>query len=856
MNHAVSDSQLNIKRSSILRIIEDAFAACNKQVVNLYGESGRGKSFICRHLYENWSSIQLTSVLIDFDQSEYTSIPGVIGGIIANLGAECFHATIELLNDYVKSVDASKTETLSRCVDMFIEDINHIISRERILFIFDTFEALPSAIQNNEFRSIISRFGNNAMVVISGVDEISWLEVSKRIFVDGFNTREITEYFIARDRRLKKLFKGSGELNATEIHLKTNSGHPILCGLLADYIIQHGNADTEFTEELLGVLFAEESDLFYGQLISWIGELPNELKTAIRITAYFNSGMTPQMLGAISELPYNECVGSLRKMCDFSFVKSSNEGNRIMMHKIAADMIKRMFPYENAELQEYAVRAEKVYTDMLDKDSHRSEAYREQSSLRTERAMCIIKYCDFKSAVKMFDEELLVGLLTFDYSFISQLTSAIAKWVLETDDARWRFLLDLAEGEILLNRYYATKALVIANELKAVELCEDCMLAAMVDSFYGRCFVNPGAITDSVELGRAIASLNNCLSVLEQNRFKARTVKTAFWLGVAYMRNGQNDNAQDMFEYAKNHCSNNIQLITIIMEQSKMLRLQQDVDAANNVMQSYREILFDGIPQKNKGKYYYYKGNIERDLGNYESAKIWYDMAFTELEKHDDDFTLCELNLDYGWLEFLWKEKYDKQKVLDYIMAGKKIAEEYNFGTEYSEVHHMLYELYHEEGKDSDAYRELDMALQDAYKYSNMYMIMDCLNHKALMHYELSDFDKVHDIIVEMNRLQDNGCKIRVFTGRAMLIQGDIYYDNSEYDRALREYLEGFMIIALYGNSFSNVELFGSLFAAREEKIACCKSRNALAQKTINAFKSRWIDSGVKNEFIKVINKI
>ena len=128
-------------------------------------------------------------------------------------------------------------------------------------------------------------------------------------------------------------------------------------------------------------------------------------------------------------------------------------------------------------------------------------------------------------------------------------------------------------------------------------------------------------------------------------------------------------------------------------------------------------------------------------------------------------------------------------------------------------------------------------------------MILDCLNHKAQMYYEKGDYDKIQSVLDEMQRILENGCRIRVFNGRAMLVKADVHYLRKEYQDALQQYLEGFLIVALYGNSYSNVELFGELVEKRKEKMTSCLQHVVQRDAIIEAFKTKWMESNISEEF-------
>ena len=78
-----------------------------------------------------------------------------------------------------------------------------------------------------------------------------------------------------------------------------------------------------------------------------------------------------------------------------------------------------------------------------------------------------------------------------------------------------------------------------------------------------------------------------------------------------------------------------------------MIRLQQDLHEALVPLQKC-DVLIENI-KKNKGKYFYYKGNIYRDLDDIAGATYYYSKAFDELsyelalQEYFDGFVIVAL---------------------------------------------------------------------------------------------------------------------------------------------------------------------------------------------------------------------
>ena len=67
MEYAEKNSSYEIQRAGLLAHIQSLFVGNSKKVVNIYGTSGIGKTYLCRTLYQFFSTKSYGTVLIDFD---------------------------------------------------------------------------------------------------------------------------------------------------------------------------------------------------------------------------------------------------------------------------------------------------------------------------------------------------------------------------------------------------------------------------------------------------------------------------------------------------------------------------------------------------------------------------------------------------------------------------------------------------------------------------------------------------------------------------------------------------------------------------------------------------------------------
>lgn len=863
---ARTDRINQIERKTIVRSICTCFekGEHHKVVFSLYGNSGVGKSYICKAIYSNDLIVpEKHKVLVDLNQIVNNNLPGIIQVITTQFGMGHFAGTQIQLDKYFKSVDASKTECLAKCVNIFIEELNlYADSCSGILLIFDTFEALSVNTRNSGFKQILELTNNNVNFLIAGIVKVDDFCDCITYRVSGFNEDEIKEYLISRNAKMKTIFRKHGTLLASQIRKYTDDGNPILCGLVSDWLLHCQDLNSQ-VDYLLG--FNETS---HRHLVHWIGDLNSNLSTAMRLTAFFNDRMTSELLSSLSGMDDLQSRDCLLEMTDFSFVKLFSEEYdsepQMVLHDVVAQLIRDCFPFSDEELCSFAEKAVAVYEKMIFEDRNNSEAFKLEQSLRVEKVMCMVRNGQYDNALVIFDNEILDGIDIFDYSFVNQLISEVERYlkhislkaVDKEDTEKWEYVLQIAKAEVELSKYHAQDAVTIYEELKKKSLYKIALYKALADDMFARALVNPCTVDCGVTSMDAIKILNCAINKIGESQLIRRLVKAYYWLGNAYVRNGHNEKAQIAYEYALAKSQTDIQKVMILLDMSKMVRLQQDVNKALEPLRKC-DVLMETM-KKNKGKYYYYKGNIYRDLDDIETATIYYNKAFSELADGDDNFTLCELNFDFAWLQYIRDdiEEIDIEMVQKYLDVGWGYAEKYHFGTEYSEYHHILYEILNYLEDYQSAYQHLDKAIDFAYQYSNIYMILDCLNHRAQQYYLEGKFDEIPAVIQEMEKIEKSGCKIRVFRGRAKLIQADTFYDRGDYECALQEYFDGFVIVALYGNSRTNVELFEDLYTkkgnsnlSRKEKIIECLCQISEPDKYRRKFRSAWGRKNISYEY-------
>jgi len=830
-----------------------------KKIYNLFGESGIGKSYICRYLYddENFATGYLKHI-IDFNSQTTRSMINLIEFVAESILIErnAYKKTYELLDKYYKSVDSSKPVFFRDLFDSFIEETNKIAQDTPILIILDTVEVVCNSAEWEKIKRFIFETSNNVCFLCSGIDS---LDFSERVAVKGellgFDSTEISDYFSIRVPKLRKELKKRSSFLPEKIQRFTKNGHPILCSLLADWLI-------EFPSQVNYVL-DNTREISERMIISeWFKKNPqddtSQVSEVLKLLAYFTKRMNPYILSKLLDLDDSTSSSLIKKIGNYSFVKYFPEDENIILHDAVVELIREY--NKISDVSPYYHKIVAIYKTLI-LESRTEISSTVSSYLQIELIYYHMRFTDVESAIEFYEQEFLFCLDTFDFSMCNILLAMICDNPFFSNESRWAFSYQVAKADLLLAEFQPQEAILLYEKLKSNECYSLPQYKAKADEIYARSIMNPCTVP-KLKPATAIDIFIACISIYEKEEdasFRLRLVRSWLFLGMAYVRIGNSEKANHAFENAEEHSTTNLQSIAILLEKSKMLRLQQNVNASLTPLVKCARY-FDDF-KINKGKYFYYLGNIMRDLNEFEEAEKIYKDALDELVYGIDDFTLAELYFDYSWMEYLRSEHVNFDKVYDLLEKGWKLVKSKKFGVEYSEYFHIKYEIERDQGNLDKAHEYLDVALDYSKEYSNIYMLLDCLNHKVQQAFIERDYDQIPIILEEMDEVEKTGCGIKVFRGRAKLVQGDVYYQQRKFEEAFIEWKDGFCIVALYGNSRTNVELFDDLFRnkaygelSRKEKMKSIISR--LSKPTKSQLKRYWTRMRVTEQFDYFIDEL
>jgi tetratricopeptide (TPR) repeat protein len=329
-----------------------------------------------------------------------------------------------------------------------------------------------------------------------------------------------------------------------------------------------------------------------------------------------------------------------------------------------------------------------------------------------------------------------------------------------------------------------------------------------------KCVTSPAATS-----GREIFSVSAALEATLEDSLQLKgdhclTEEIRLELGHAYRLAARYEDALRCFADTEKHASNAAVRIRSIEEQGQLYRHMQDLPTAE-AFQARAALMRVDSDQKISGHGLFCLATLRRDQNDFLSADRLYGKALSLALDECDDYLVCNIKGDMAWMKFLDGDLAASRELLG---EYERLARFYNFSRELAECWHMRFHLEAEAQNWPAAYRNLDTALQLANDFGNVVMQLDCLMHKVQQAVREERVDDADAIIAEMSRIEDCGCGIRVFRGRARIYQGDGFYTaRRERDSGLA-WREGFEIVALHGQSRSNVELLSNLIAERRDR--------------------------------------
>lgn len=806
------------------------------RAVMLHGIGGIGKTKLTTELVRRLRQQDIFSTsVIDVKESKNRTLLSLLRTLADEIAPSLFSEFLDFVQRYEESGDADRNKYHRLAVEAFLRGMKTATTDSPVVIALDTLESIQGTRFLETVLSLLPQFGGKCGFILAGRHDLPLSpQMPKTAFkVSGFLARDI-------ELMARRMFtiRGTTCVLAASVFdrlLRATQGKPILCGLAIDWLLE--NPDQ--TEYIVGL----PTDTFEREIILCLKGLDRGEADFIELMAVAVKRFDVGLAAVLSGKSEAECAETFKRLKRFSFVRELPGECLIALHDEVVRLINDNYvPQKTRDLLDGILR---YYDTQM---SHANACTTRHNGLLAE-SLYYRMLADRQMGLQYFDTVAHSALESFDHDLCTLLLNEMAVFSNSNDARR---LTELCKAELLLAQYKPMDAKRVLDGLSIeTEVKGNDEFSARVFEGYGNTIINACTIVGA-DLFQAVDYLKRSRDIYVANGDETRLAQCLLALGKAYVYIGRHVDAENAFREALQHSKargSHKLSAKILDEMGKMYRLQQSVEQSLAPLEESHRIRTEHKDEKNLGVYYYYLANTYRDLDRFEDADRFYEVAERCLADVDDSFRLCELYCDMSWRRCLSGD-YNLGEQL--VEKAWDLAQGHGFGTEYSEYFHIRYEIAIGRGETSRAYEFLDQALQYARKFSNIYIILDCLNHSAQKAYAQGTVALIPEIITEMKRYEGLGCGIKVFTGRAIVVQGDVHYDKQEYDSAFLCWKEGLTTIALYGNSRSNMELFDDILAARRDKLG--QALKSLGEQTRRAFADHWQREGLSQHFPQVLD--
>ncbi len=810
--------------------------------LSVVGKSGIGKTRLLEWArnYATLNNIFVTPVL-DLGTTENRSKLSLLIKIADSLSdnSGTFNAFFNAVKEYEIAKDIEKNYRFEILQDVFIKSLGEFSKNSTTLILLDTFETTQNQGGNFPLSEIIPKFTGNIGIILAGRNTIEIaLENKFELLLKPFNIEEVRE--LARG-----IYSARGcdfDLDdgiIYRIHSRA-LGHPILVTLAIEWMLENFIPD-----ELLAT-----NQLFEQSLVQFLPKLrdrqeSNAILTMATADRRFDEDVA-RILMKSDEV--NELFSNLLR---FSFIKHrvDNGKNVFSLHDEMRRLINRYVDFSGQfkdELRKSLVK--EFYYPRISL----SKTKLERQTLVTE----LIHYLSFfntQQAITLFNTELQKSISEYEFDYADLLLREISSTFSEIEDTHPYYItreykdwIEIGKAELYNKKYKPQDAKTILDGLYLRVASFTPEMKYRLYSNIGAAMINPSTTLEA-NLFDAIYYWQLALEESKSDALRHFRGEVLYHLAGTHVLVGQHDDALRIFDDALDFARKNQDKVLeakILNELGKLYRIRMEPNLAKDPIEESMAIRKAIGDEKNLGINYYYLGNLYRDLDNFDDAINFYQMANASLLEIGDQNALCELYCDMSWF-YVLSEKWDL--AAHYNLLSQQIADKYLFGREISENMHIMYHLEMEKENFDLAFDYVKKAYEVAKKYLNVYMILDCLMHLAQRAYRDEEFYMVPQILSEMESLEKIGCGIKVFTGRTINVQGDCLYAQNLYEDAFESWKSGFSIIALHGNSRTNIEIFDDHFNSREQKLKDVMI--FCGRKKIEEFRDYWRENIIKKGF-------
>ena len=753
-----------------------------------------------------------------------------------------FHIALYKYND---AKAQEKYALYDQLITTFLSCCREKAKEKPFLIILDTFETIQD-IQLSEWilEVIIKNLEGPVGILLAGRKEIGISNIqSIRLPVGILSLNEIDE--LARKLFDAREIGQDYDLNQNTIKRLAylTDGTPILVTLAIEWLIEKADVERmlrlekqDFEPELVKYL---KNTTRYGNLFD--ENFSTEERLIIRVMATIDKRFDSVILSMLTNWELEKCRGLCNKIKRFSFIKSLKHGDNneayISLHDEMLRLVQMYANYPNDVVKKYQ---EDVVRNYYDRQILEINDPQQKQALIAEKLHYQLRY-DPQGGIEFFDGLMSKAIDNYEFEFCDLLLSEVVSSEVELN-IRYQNIIELNRAEILVKKYKPFEAKPIFDKLVLTFSAEEeTEYLSRAMNGLGACIAN-GATVIEINLTEAISLWKKSLDVCKAKGLEEQVASISYQLGYGYDLLGQHEEA---IQYYGESCERarrlgNLKLVAKTLdEMGRLRRKRYEVLEALNLFKESITIKEQMNDTKSMGVSFHYMGDAFRDLDNFPEALKWYALAEKARQDVSDDYGLCVLYGDIGWLYLLdknWEKaiEYTDKSYYDYAIPR-------HFGREMAEMEHSYYHIELEVNGLNAALPWIEKAFVNAEIYSNTFIYLDAALHIIEAAHEQGEYSKIPFYYEKMEELDKKGCGYRMFKGRAVNILGDINFIRKNFGEALAHWQLGYTIIAIHGRSRSSVLNFDDHLLKRENDLIIALVHSGLD--TINSFKLHWTNT-------------
>ncbi|WP_188674809.1 tetratricopeptide repeat protein [Subtercola lobariae] len=804
----------------LANLIEDrSNAGSAPRPLAVHGASGSGKSAAVRSVIPLVEAHGNRTVVLDFNLIASPSRVSVVSEIARQISTYCGAATLDMLAAYEQEPANRRATAFERVVDLLQTDLTAVGSHQRVAIFLDGVDYLGTHLRGWIFRLLAKLPAQVATVAL--VSSLRAIPTANVITIAPIGRREIAS--IAAERGIDV----SDDICVSIQQLTRGNFLDVNTSL--EYLKSSGDGKFPHFESMQSFIS------------SVMNNLSGECRALLQMLANDKIRYDEDLLRRIDLAAGRSIRRALPEVSALPFVRPLRPGEPIMAYQQYSRVALSIGELAHSEL----AGARRAIFDFSGEMLATELTPTARTSLVADR-LSFQLLDDANLGMGVLTQQTSRALSQGDLDHADALISAGERVDLPAD-------YELAVGQLraryLIESYASTEARgLLAASRSAASQSPDSRLLVNQLLLEARCVANPSPIPHG-DLFDAITTLRQARELSRPGTDDDLLASIHFTLGRALRATGQSEQALTSYDDAAltaTRLGDNVLAVEAMQETVQTLRYIQDLPNAESALNDVYRYKGEFEVQSTTGVLEYYTANLRRDQNNFGRARELYESAKSKLEVVGDDNGVCCLLADWAWLEFLDDDFDLAHSLQDESFA---LASRHRFGAEIAEYWHTKFHLAREIGEMKQAYEYLENGLREARRSSNIYMVLDCSMHTAERMREEGNIDGIRDIIAEMEAFERRGCGIRVFRGRTLMILGDALFAQDRRSNAFDSYREGLAVVARFGNSRSNAELFADIISLRWDNLLELLDTYGLA----TAMREFWINEELNEDYPQVI---